>query len=66
MKCIVIKVNAPADLAYEVRELEQNGTGFVNKFLQETVGGWFEIVRPQELPAGIVMVVDEEGLLKEK
>ena len=36
------------------------------KWMQEQVGGWIEIVRPRRLPDGFVMIVDEEGLLKEK
>ena len=31
----------------------------------EDVGGWIEIVHPKGLPTGYVMVVDEEGALKD-
>lgn len=36
------------------------------KSLQEVVGGYIEIVRPKGLPQPYCMIVDEEGLLKEK
>lgn len=33
---------------------------------RETIGGWVEIVRNGRLPEKMVMLVDEEGLLKRK
>lgn len=35
-------------------------------WMRDNIGcEWIEFVRPRRLPAGFVMVVDEEGLLKE-
>jgi hypothetical protein len=36
------------------------------KGLQETVGGYIEVVRPKGLKHPFCMIVDEEGLLKKK
>jgi hypothetical protein len=43
-----------------------NLTGPLYQALQPEVGGWFEIVRARGLPQPYVMIVDEEGLLKDK
>ena len=42
----------------EVREIEDNSK------LRELIGGWLELVRPRYLPPELLMLVDEEGLLK--
>ncbi len=46
----------------EVKEIEpKNGKNFTLAELQEIVGGYFE---PIYLPKGMVLAVNEEGLLK--
>lgn len=36
------------------------------KTVGDVVGGWIEIVHPKRLPDPLCMIVDEEGLLKNK
>lgn len=46
-------------------EFKGNNSQLSNK-IRETVGGWLEVVNPEGLKRPYVMLVDEEGLLKEK
>ncbi|MDL2287590.1 DUF3846 domain-containing protein [Eubacteriales bacterium OttesenSCG-928-G02] len=48
----------------ETQKLETIGTPVTLKVLQQGVGGWIEIVRPKWMPNGLLMIVDEEGMLK--
>lgn len=56
MKVIYCPVDAPA----AVREVSDSHPG-----IRDLIGGWLELVRPRYLPPEFVMLVDEEGLLKE-
>lgn len=33
-----------------------------NDFLQDLVGGWFELLRPDFLPEAVVLICNEEGI----
>ena len=46
-----------------IEVMPKNGKKFVLAEMQEYVGGYIEIIR---LPSGNIMVMDEEGKLKEK
>jgi len=56
LKVIYCPVDAPA----AVCEVPDAYPG-----IRDLIGGWIEIVRPRLLPPELVMIVDEEGLLKE-
>ncbi|MCU7521946.1 MAG: DUF3846 domain-containing protein [Ignavibacteria bacterium] len=58
LKGMVVKV----DLTTEIKMYDEP----FYKTIGEDVDGWIEIVRPRDLPEGLVMVVDEEGLIKNK
>lgn len=43
----------------EIKEIDSNDD------IRDLIGGWLELVRPRYLPPQFLMLVDEEGLLKE-
>lgn len=52
------------DLELEYLDLKEP----IHETMHEAIGGYLEIVRPQAipLPKGMIMIVDEEGLLKRR
>jgi hypothetical protein len=52
--------------AGQFKEVEISGNKPVYKSVKEHIGGWMEIVHPKRLPAPYVMLIDDEGLLKER
>ncbi len=57
----VVFVTTEGDVS--THDLEVNGTLFDG--LKELIGGWIEMVRPVGLKPPFVMIVDEDGLMKE-